>query len=596
MNSTCRACVPGNWDVHCTRPCDLRCSPTAGCDKVTGACLGCAARNATGVACELQCPTSCLGGVCSVAAAGGFNCTNGCEPGYYGVACNRFCSSGCSDAGCDRETGVCSACRPTYYDSPTCRLRCATGCLVPVNSTAPVCAANASGSGSSCAFGCKPRNYPLASNCSLSCPSGCADAPANASTTNVCEGDSAASVVCRFGCRVDMWGQSSACSARCPSACVYGNGTTSSCDASTGDCTFGCDAGYWGKQCEKSCPYRCFQGACNRDTGTCLQCSSTTGGANCTVQCSNCDREQGVCDDNGCTKCKPGFYGPTCQSSCSQCQGDCNIKTGLCTAGCVSGRYGDRCQFSCPQTCLGDDPQGYEGLCEQFTGNCVLGCKSGNTGPQCSTSCRWCMGSCNQAGCEKCFPGRWGTACENSCSSCENERCSSTGRCEGDCRDGQWGERCNMTATSCLVANRETGVCTECQANRWGSQCANTCPTWCASSEQPSEMPRTCDGKTGFCLFGCIGEKKGDKCEEDDNTTEIVSLVAGLTPVFVFCCVIISVVTCQAVKTARGRRKKADEVETGPDGVAMPATTVYSNKGKFYEHEKPFKAEPDTPM
>ncbi|XP_076464283.1 uncharacterized protein LOC143296309 isoform X2 [Babylonia areolata] len=118
-----------------------------------------------------------------------------------------------------------------------------------------------------------------------------------------------------------------------------------------------CQAGWYGEQCNISCPAGCEDAVCDRLTGNCSECEAGFYGASCHIPCqylclnNECVRQTGLCEacpgnyrGNTCSECKPGFYGASCNIPCQyQClYNECTRDTGLCEA-CPENYQGNTC-------------------------------------------------------------------------------------------------------------------------------------------------------------------------------------------------------------------------------------------------------------
>jgi hypothetical protein len=137
------------------------------------------------------------------------------------------------------------------------------------------------------------------------------------------------------------------------------------------------NSSWYGNKCSKDCPYSCFNGACDINTGSCKSCY-------------------------------PGFYGSTCQP-------------------CLPGHYGKNCEKSCRHGC--------EGACDKETGACHV-CKTGFFQPpfcfSCSESILNCAVCRSAQKCDLCDIGYNGERCTNrsfmNCSKCEDAPCLCSGK------------------------------------------------------------------------------------------------------------------------------------------------------------------------
>ncbi|WAR16714.1 TENX-like protein [Mya arenaria] len=319
-----------------------------------------------------------------------------------------------------------------------------------------------------------------------------------------------------------------------------------------------CVAGYFGNDCEQTCPSGCSD-TCSQTDGSCTckfgwtgdkcdTCANKYFGKNCNETCnSNCKECTGKYE---CQLCLPGRYGYNCQFSCGKgCRNDrCNITSGYCECksnnfvatslssgycrDCVPGRYGPTCEKICPQSCYACEHElecfschvGYFGLscetscpygckgnnCKQEDGVCVT-CKLGYFGEHCNNTCQESCRSCDKYGlCSECkpayFPNNNGQ-CETCNSKCVANNCDSpSGRCIQGCYDGYWNRTCDTECdTACFACNQTDGSCLQCKnKTRYGPDCSQECSYTCKSS--------VCD-VNGSCINGCIVNTFGKQCE-----------------------------------------------------------------------------------
>ena len=115
-----------------------------------------------------------------------------------------------------------------------------------------------------------------------------------------------------------------------------------------------CMPGRHGQYCQLYCPLGCVDILCDKDTGQCLD-GCRHGYYLSGVDCTDCPEHCTRCyDSNRCTGCIAGYYGTNCQSSCpSSCQNQvCEKTTGLCLEGCIDGYFSQNGDcISCPYTC-----------------------------------------------------------------------------------------------------------------------------------------------------------------------------------------------------------------------------------------------------
>ncbi|KAK6991109.1 BgMsFReDn8 [Biomphalaria glabrata] len=95
-------CVPGTWDIDCTKSCDSHCPDS--CNEMDG-----------------SCPPGCLGYVDSPA------CTKKCDIGKWGSYCKKDCHDKCAFKVCQGADGLCSSGCIGYSNPPYCTEVCEEG-------------------------------------------------------------------------------------------------------------------------------------------------------------------------------------------------------------------------------------------------------------------------------------------------------------------------------------------------------------------------------------------------------------------------------------------------------------------------------------
>lgn len=183
--------------------------------------------------CIPECPPNCKS--CSSST----NCTE-CKDGFHdynGQHCVKKCSSQCMNETCSKDTGRCLyGCKKDFFGDKCCvKSKKCLNCYS--NTECKTCKTGYF------QHSCKQR-------CPIYCLGPCEMA------TGVCSG----CLYNRFGafCNFD-------CSRNCKSI----KGNMSRCAQSDGTCISGCEDGYYGPSCNKSCNSICVQKVCKQDTGIC---------------------------------------------------------------------------------------------------------------------------------------------------------------------------------------------------------------------------------------------------------------------------------------------------------------------------------------
>lgn len=276
-----------------------------------------------------------LSGVCSQ-----------CLPYFWGENCSAcgFCFGECF------SNGTCDTCDLGYW-GPNCATPCGPRCLE---------CDQQSGDCTKCEIGFWDEF--CGSNCSSSC---------KITSTYGCNISDGGCDVCNSG----VWNLPF-CDTNCSKKCTSGV-----CYAVNGSCSKGCVKGYWGDNCNQTCPANCF---CN-ETGDCVSCAPNHWGTTCTNICLN--PNCGTCDQNtggNCTKCYGDTYGVSCNTTgCTvTCDNTCSKECRLCdtTAGCIcnSTHWGNSCQNICNSNCVKK--------CNDTDGTCSS-CAVGFWGLHCNKTC-----------------------------------------------------------------------------------------------------------------------------------------------------------------------------------------------------------------
>ncbi|XP_071139551.1 uncharacterized protein [Mytilus edulis] len=525
-------CNFGKWGGSCQYNCSTTCyygnectsnDGNCGCEQLHGNCYGCA-KNYFGDVCNKACNQNCslsdqcvLSGLaCGCARQLGY-CTS-CPKTLWGNYCDRSCSIRCINFECDRTSGQCtSGCTKGYYGSDcssTCPITCQFGCDQQTSTCFPSYCVNCNGglpkcdqSNRKCLNGCIDGFY--GPSCDKTC-----SVVTNDTFCTKCQALISIGITVCTECQPEYYyeGINGNCKT-CSTGCKSNNTNIAKCFPDTGNCRFGCSAGWSGPRCDsftcslancESCvanqPTVCerCQTGWYLDSGKCVKCSD-----NCATL-NSCDTISGTCTGG----CKTGWYGNTCKDNCTaNCnKGECD-NNGICSSGCNSKRYGQKCDLQCPN-CLT--------TCNRNTGLCDAGCVDGYHGNDCLQPCNSnCLNNkCSQVD-SKCFSGCkqgfYGEFCQLPCgSNCDGNSCNpTTGACSGNCLSGKYGDYCdldcsaNCSPRTCIKVG---GACTsDCVAGYYGSHCSRTCPSSCSTNQ--------CNKADGTCSGNCPNMKFGTRCE-----------------------------------------------------------------------------------
>ncbi|XP_071139564.1 receptor-type tyrosine-protein phosphatase mu-like isoform X15 [Mytilus edulis] len=633
-------CNFGKWGGSCQYNCSTTCyygnectsnDGNCGCEQLHGNCYGCA-KNYFGDVCNKACNQNCslsdqcvLSGLaCGCARQLGY-CTS-CPKTLWGNYCDRSCSIRCINFECDRTSGQCtSGCTKGYYGSDcssTCPITCQFGCDQQTSTCFPSYCVNCNGglpkcdqSNRKCLNGCIDGFY--GPSCDKTC-----SVVTNDTFCTKCQALISIGITVCTECQPEYYyeGINGNCKT-CSTGCKSNNTNIAKCFPDTGNCRFGCSAGWSGPRCDsftcslancESCvanqPTVCerCQTGWYLDSGKCVKCSD-----NCATL-NSCDTISGTCTGG----CKTGWYGNTCKDNCTaNCnKGECD-NNGICSSGCNSKRYGQKCDLQCPN-CLT--------TCNRNTGLCDAGCVDGYHGNDCLQPCNSnCLNNkCSQVD-SKCFSGCkqgfYGEFCQLPCgSNCDGNSCNpTTGACSGNCLSGKYGDYCdldcsaNCSPRTCIKVG---GACTsDCVAGYYGSHCSRTCPSSC-STNQCNKADGTCSGNcpnmkfgtrcelscssnckgtscdrsSGRCIGGCKAGYYGDSCEkictgcdnsgcdqttavcigttiEDDTEVDIAIVIGATIGGAVVLLIIMIIVCCHCL-----RNKDRHDRKNGSDDVLTP--------------------------
>ncbi|XP_052807977.1 uncharacterized protein LOC128236079 isoform X2 [Mya arenaria] len=185
-------------------------------------CLGRCKSGYIGKYCQ-NCKERCLNGICNASSG----ICNDCLSGYYSKFCEKTCSKECLNGLCNRSSGICKDCTRTYLEN--CSLECGKGCLE--NDGFPQCDRQSG----KCSHGCYPYQY--GNYCNKTC---------RHCKTNSFNDSCDINGVCLFGCEKGYWDKN--CNTKCNAKC-QGDEHGNRCNSSTGECINGCTPGWSGRYC-----------------------------------------------------------------------------------------------------------------------------------------------------------------------------------------------------------------------------------------------------------------------------------------------------------------------------------------------------------
>ncbi|CAC5370871.1 unnamed protein product [Mytilus coruscus] len=300
------------------------------------------------------------------------------------------------------------------------------------------------------------------------------------------------------------------------------------CNNQTGYCNGSCLDGYYGSECNSTCPNNCYI-RCYRNKGECTYCKKSYYGINCTETCpERCYNN--YCNQSGfCTFCKKPFYGYHCEKNCpSNCRegNGCDQHTGECTYGCNDGFWGKSCENNCNDRC--------ESSCEQTHGICQI-CKPGYGGYNCQLNCVSHCDSCNENDtCFECSKGWFGDMCDLKCPvNCRNSKCF---KLDGSftCSKGWYGKDCHQRCIGNCDSCIDNSTCNVCSAGYYGRYCESSCPTNCTECTRDGEK---CTGCNSSNTFGDQCTCNVDQCSKHESVWHCVECKnAGWYPKIGGCC------------------------------------------------------------
>lgn len=469
-------CSNGTYGGNCSKLCSDGCNKQ--CDKNTGDCI--CKGDRWGNLCNRTCPSFCDKNTCNSNTGDCSSCTSG----YYGVKCDKECSSGCQDS-CNMTSGFC-VCKPGYYLT-NCSLQCPTNCLnSECHQEKGTCLA------------CDYETY--GDRCELKCLGDC---------NGQCDRKRG---ICGI-CANNKYG--TYCNQTCPINCEAG-----ACFRDTGYCEK-CKIGYMGDICNESCQDHCVY--CDQNGYKCQKCVKKRYGLNCELICplecggnGSCDIETGICN-----VCPPGYFGKTCTQRCSEwCDSSniCDQITGQCQS-CIAGRYGPNCLEQCRTQCMNSTCFSNQ--------TCAYGCEDGWVGAQCDMECKAVVLNCvqcyltdNAPVCTHC-DDRW-YLMDTNCIKCpENcSLCVSSEECL-ECKNNlYYGKTCNLTCnTACINKTCDiTGSCKHgCDNSKYGKECDKECMKHCKTCLNSTMCLKCGDGYFGKSCTMC--PENCTKCENRSTCT-----------------------------------------------------------------------------
>ncbi|XP_061168084.1 multiple epidermal growth factor-like domains protein 11 [Saccostrea echinata] len=311
------------------------------------------------------------------------------------------------------------------------------------------------------------------------------------------------------------------------SKCLYGSDY---CGQDRG-CLYGCQPGFSGKNCDRTCSSGCIECDWDGHHESCTMCEPGRYGSGCTEICSkNCKINQSKCDQFGrCIYgCNLGWRGDKCEEqdcdfeNCVRCDISYYSNYIYCSV-CTEGKFWNISSHSCVN--CSDFCVGGSLACNTTTGACKYGCKSGYFGNNCDRKCT--LSHCNECKenvynnnavyCSSCADGYfWSNSfCDRCKGHCVNgESCDrSSGKCLNGCSPGWYGNLCNRECRieNCLecAAKVETmpPTCKQCHAGSyWNGTSCRECSVKCKGGQQ------ACNGTNGKCLNGCEFGYFGSHC------------------------------------------------------------------------------------
>ena len=317
----------------------------------------------TGVSDLIQCNIGFYGDRCHLPCTNCLSCEHVCsvcDDGYYGDACNEQCDSGCKT--CHITNGSCSECKDGFYGGQC--LPCSSGCKTTICRK----------SDGWCE--CQPHHNQIEGTQCMPCPQNCLNSCNQSLYCDSCidgfHGDFC-NQTCSDHCVDNKCDRDGGCICKVG----YAGHPCQPCPSNCGDagCTekfqcINCKAGFFGDFCNKTCSSNCMYKICAKD-GSCI-CKPGFDGLGCCPQ--NCE---GCNELYECHACKAGYYGKNCTKTCpSNCVGPCSRTEGHCLV-CKDGFWGPQCTKPCSDNCLNNQCSQLDGSCPCNHGyrgqNCLKG-------------------------------------------------------------------------------------------------------------------------------------------------------------------------------------------------------------------------------
>nr|XP_022317542.1 multiple epidermal growth factor-like domains protein 6 isoform X2 [Crassostrea virginica] len=310
--------------------------------------------------------------------------------------------------------------------------------------------------------------------------------------------------------------------------CLYGEDY---CVSERG-CLYGCQPGYSGQHCDRTCSSGCIECRWDGHSETCTMCRPGKYGPGCTESCSShCRINQTKCDHFGhCIYgCKLGWRGDKCDEqdcdfeNCLRCD---VVNKYIYCSNCTTGKFWNITAHSCVN--CSNFCKGGSQACNTTTGVCLHGCQPGYFGFNCDKGCviehcnecreRVFSYTSNQVYCQSCDDGYY--ARDNICVSCtgncvNGEFCDrNTGKCINGCAPGWYDLMCDRkcmieNCTQCVSqGNFNPPTCKQCDAGFYQNKdSCKECSPHCKGGQL------ACNNSDGSCTQGCQFGYYGLRCE-----------------------------------------------------------------------------------